>query len=284
MKRILLSLIVCLGFMSFANQTFAQSSAVKPYAGATHTYTFNNVEANAAYEFYVTESSTYSATPVKLSDFGVFIGNASSSIGATEGAASIQITWDADAYTNYGVNGVYLFLNVTADGSSCGVGNYKAVHIMPQANDFNVAVAAAALPTCADLTNLQPVVNTDVSNLTDYTHYEAGTTSMTFTITRESSTNQWSGAYTVSCDNATVPFTIDATPAATGDKTGSISGETGDSVTVTVIMKNTPGTNPTFTLTMTSASDDVTGLDDLTLGSDTHMINLMPKIGDFVGE
>lgn len=287
MKKILLSLVVCLGLVSFASQTYAQSSstAVKPYAGATHTYTFNNVQANASYEFYVTESSTYSKTPTKLTNFGVFIGDASSTIGDVNGSASVKITWDADAFTNYGTNGVYLYLAVTAKDNPCdGPGNYKAVHIMPVANDFNVAVATVADPTCADLTGLQPVINTNVADLTEDGYYLAGTTTMTFTITRENSTNKWSGAYTVSCDNDAVPFTIDASEAAIGDKTGSISEELGSTVTVTVIMNNTPGTNPTFTLTMTNASDDVTSLQDITLESASHAINLMPKIGDFVGE
>lgn len=289
MKKILLSLVICLGLVSFASLTFAQSTAVEPYDGATHTYTFAGVEANASYEFYVTATNDHTAASIP--GFGLFVDGAGDPIagtgiiGAANGPASIKINWSATASADY-PTGVYLFLRVTAQGSSCGFGNYKGVHIVPVLNDFNVTVAdlgALANPSCADISALQPVINNNPLDLADETHYDPGTTTMSFEIERKTGTNPWSGEYTVSCSEGTVPFKINTGAVATGDKTDIIDGEVGNTVTVTVVMTNTPGKNPVFTLTMTSASDDTTGLEDLTLGSDSHTINLMPNIGGFIG-
>lgn len=283
MKKLLLSLVICLGLISFASQTFAQSTAVEPYDGAKHTYTFSNVEANATYKFYVSTSVVAYGVGTEVTDFGAFTGTGIGTIGGVDGDAAVEITWAADAAANYGTTGLYLFLAVTVSGDPCGgPGNYKAVHIMPKSNNFNVDVVATVTnPSCASLATLQPVVNdADINVNTDYV---AGTTTMTFDITRENSTNNWSGGYDVTCSDVTVPFTISAAPAATGTKSGTIVAETSNTVTVTLVMTNTPGSNPTFTLTMTSASDDATTLSDLSLGSDSQVINLMPSIGGFVG-
>ncbi|WP_372641070.1 hypothetical protein [Ancylomarina sp.] len=282
MKKLLLSLVVCLGLVSFASQTFAQSTAVEPYDGAKHTYTFSDVEANATYKFYVSTSVAAYGVGSEVADFGAFTGTGTGLIGGTNGDAAVEITWATDAAAKYGAAGVYLFLEVTAASSTCGVGNYKAVHIMPKSNNFNVDVVATITnPSCASLVALQPVVNdADINVNTDYV---AGTTTMTFDITRQNATNKWSGGYDVTCSDATVSFTISGAPAATGTKSGTIAAETNNTVTVTLVMTNTPGSNPTFTLTMTNATDDATALSDLSLDSDSQVINLMPSIGGFVG-
>lgn len=287
MKKILLSLVVCLGIVSYASQIFAQSSAVQPYDGAKHTYTFANVEANATYKFYVSTSTTAYGVGTEVSDFGAFTGTGTGIIGATNGAASVEITWANDAAANYGGTGLYLFLAVTADASTCGVGNYKAVHIVPQASDFNLAVVddAATDPTCSDLTLLVPVINsTDINVNNDY---NPGTTTLTYTITRTNSTNAWSGAYTLACSDNTVEFTANAVSSIAGSVSGVVTNEAAGTHLVTVVITNKPGSNPTFTLNITSGSDDVTGVQDVDLttadATADHTINLMPTIGSFTG-
>jgi len=290
MKRIIILTMLCIGFVGFSTKSFAQSTQIDPFAGATHTYGFADIEAKASYEFYVSTSTDHTDATAIITNFGKFVNNdgdeiaATGTIGATAGPASIKIRWDDNAASLNSGNGVYLYLKVTAEGDSCGEpGNYKGVHITPVANTFDIAVTGPTIdPDCFDITGLQPIINKTVPTATN--EYVPGETSFTFTITRKTGSNAWSGDYSVSCSEGTVPFTIDATAAAIGDKAGTITGETGDSVTVTVKMVNTPGTKPIFTLTMTSASDDVTGLQDLTLGSETHTFNLMPKIGDFISE
>ncbi|RXQ97728.1 hypothetical protein EO244_02260 [Ancylomarina salipaludis] len=287
MKRIAILTMLCIGFVGFSTKSFAQSTQINPFDGATHTYGFADVEANASYEFYVVASDNHLGTVI--TDFGQFVDAAGDpltdgkgTIGAVPGNASIKIKWSETLSTTY-PDGVYLFLKVTAQGSTCGVGNYKGIYIDAVPNDFNVAVVGPATdPDCNDITGIQPIINKTVATATD--EYDPGKTSFTFTLTRENSTNDWSGAYTVSCSDGTVPFTINTDAATTGDKSGTITNESNKDVVVTVEMINTPGANPTFTLTMTSASDDVTGLTDQSLESDSQTFNLMPKIGNFIAE
>lgn len=286
MKRLLL-LVVCLGSILFTSQTFAQSTAVKPYDGAKHTYTFGDVEANATYKFYVSTSTAAYGVGSEITDFGAFTGTGTGTIGAVNGDASVEITWTNNAAANYGTSGLYLFLEVTAASSSCGAGNYKAVHIMPQTSAFNLAVIddSATDPTCTDLTGLKPVINLLDINATD--EYDAGTTTLSYTITRTNSTNAWSGTYTLVCSDNTVEFTADAVSSTAGSVSGVVTNEAAGTHIVTVVVANKPGSNPTFTLNITSGSDDVTGVEDVDLttadATAEHTINLMPTIGSFTG-
>lgn len=302
MKKILLTLVICLGLASFASQTFAQSTQINPFNGATHTYGFADIDANASYEFYVVASNNHLGTAI--TDFGQFVDGAGApladgtgTIGTSVAPASIKIKWSETLSTTY-PDGVYLFLKVTAQGSTCGVGNYKGVHIDAVQNDFNVAIAATPNtdPICADLTNLQPVINKDLITATD--EYEAGYTTFTYTVTRTTTTtNSWTANYNVTCSDASVKFFIDTDAtvetAVVGDKAKTITSAT-DPVTVTITMVNTPGSNPVFSLNLVSASDLITGLSDLSVFTDNdidddgdaaakHTINLMPNIGDFIG-
>ncbi|WP_461631108.1 hypothetical protein [Labilibaculum euxinus] len=288
MKKLLLSLVICLGLVSFASQTFAQSTAVKPYDGAKHTYTFGDVEANATYKFYVSTSTVAYGVGSEVTDFGAFTGTGTGTIGAANGAASVEITWANNAAANYGASGLYLFLAVTVSGDPCsGPGNYKAVHIMPQASAFNLAVVddSATDPTCADLTGLKPVINLTDINVTD--EYDAGKTTLSYTITRTNSSNAWSGTYTVTSSDNTVEFTANTVASSSGLVSGSVTNETANTHVVTVVITNKPGSNPTFTLNLVTGSDDVTGVTDIDLttadATADHTINLMPTIGSFTG-
>lgn len=283
MKKLLLSLVICLGLVSFASQTIAQSTAVEPYDGATHTYTFANVEDGASYEFYVSTSTTaFGATDeLKSNEFGTFATSATGSITGGPGPAAVTINWDSDVSTNYGA-GLYLYLKVTASGDPCtGPGNYKAVHIMPKSNLFDISIAAnAGNPSCASLAGLEPVVNTtDIDVDADYV---AGTTSMTFDITVTGS-DAWTGGYDVTCDIPTVSFSVNGGVSTIATKSVGFTNETAKTLTVTILMTNSPGTTPTFTVAMTSATDVLSGVSDATLGSDDQAINLMPAIGGFTG-
>ena len=287
MKRIVILMMLCISFVGFTTKTFAQSTAVEPYDGAKHTYTFGNVEANSTYKFYVSTSTAAYGVGSEVADFGAFTGTGTGTIGATNGNASVEITWASDAAAKYGT-GLYLFLAVTAPGDPCsGPGNYKAVRITPKASEFNLAVVddSATDPTCSDLTSLKPVINLTDINVND--EYDPGTTTLTFTITRTNSTNAWSGAYTLTSSDNTVEFTANTVASAAGSVSGVIANEANDTHVVTVVVTNKPGSNPTFTLNITSGSDDVTGVQDIDLttadATADHTINLMPEIGTFTG-
>jgi len=306
MKKILLTLVICLGLVSFASQTYAQSTQINPFNGATHTYGFENVEANASYEFYVSTSSDHTDATAIITNFGQFVDDSGNPLTdgtgtVTAGVASIKIKWVDNASTLNAGNGVYLFLKVTAQASVCGPGNYKGVKIIPQANNFNIAVAATPNenPICADISGLKPVINLTDINATN--EYVAGTTELTYTVTRTPGTgNNWDADITIACSDAGVnySYSVNTTTATTGTGNGTIElrNVDKDEVIVTVTVTNTPGLNPAFTLNLISGLDRVTKLTDFTVytadGDDTnddadtkavHTINLMPQIGDFIG-
>lgn len=295
-------MMLCIGVVGVSTKSFGQSTQINPFDGATHTYGFADVEANASYEFYVVATDNHLGTAI--TDFGAFVDNdgntilGTGTIGNANGPASVKIKWSETLSTTY-PDGVYLFIKVTAQGSTCGVGNYKGIHIDAVQNDFNVAIAATpdTNPICADLTNLQPVINKDVITATD--EYKPGYTTFTYTVTRTTATtNAWTANYDVTCSDPNVKFFIDSDAtvetATVGKKNKTIPNAT-DAVTVTVTMVNEPGTNPVFSLNLISASDLVTGLSDLSVFTDNdtdddgdaaakHTINLMPKIGNFIAE
>ncbi|MDQ2179490.1 hypothetical protein [Marinifilum sp. D714] len=293
MKRLILLTMFCIGFVGISLNSYAQSTAVKPYNGAKHKYKFQNVQVGAQYEFYVSSSFVNNGADSKVSTYGTMKNGDGSALPTfpvsvpAGGEVSVQIEWAADANTTHSA-GVYLFLHVTgANVNGCSPENFKAVFIQPQANDFNLAIADAAVkdPDCADLTNLQPVINKGDILVND--DYDPGYTILSFDVTRTKSSNAWSATYKVSCNDSDVKFAIGTTDTpATGEKNGSISGETANTHTIQIKVPNVPGKNPTFTVTLLTGTDDKTGVTDLDLSGEVadHTINVMPTIGNFVGE
>jgi len=309
MKKTLLLIMLCLGFVSFTTNLLAQSTQIKPFNGATHTYGFADVEANTTYEFYVVASNDHLGTAI--TNFGQFVDDAgdpltdgTGAIGPAVANATIKIKWADNASTLNSGNGFYLFFKVKAAGSvgtDCGFGNYKGIHILPVQNDFNIALKATPNedPICANLSDLKPVINLLDINATN--EYVAGTTDLTYTVTRTPGTgNNWDADITIACSDAGVnySYSVNTTTATTGTGDGTIElrDVDKDEVIVTVTVTNTPGSNPAITLNLISGLDRVTNLTDLNVytadGDDTnddadtkavHTINLMPKIGDFIG-
>jgi len=293
MKKILLSLVICLGLVSFANQTFAQSStALAPFNGATHTYTFQNVEANAQYEFFVTTTNNYAAGPDNT--FGSFVGAASGPVGVSDADVAVQIQWAGNATDQAG--GYYLFLKVftpSAGVGDCESANYKSVHIVPVLNSFNVDIADAVTPdpSCADLdATFSPLVT--VAGDGTNSGYNAGKTTLKFTVSPKNSapSDQWSFQFDIAALNApTFTWSVNG-GAVTGDELTvadiASTAVSAPSTDIVIVFDNQPGLSPAFTIHFDSARNITTLTDALTDQlpvDETHTVKVMPSIGDFVG-
>ena len=295
MKRLISLIIVCVTLLGASNIASAQSTAIAPYDGARHTYTFDGITNGLDYEFYVSTDPNGIAKAGLITDFGVLDGDANSDGVATHtelggvvagNQVSVDITWAADAASKYGTSGsvqpgVYLFVRVFDDSDAAVCENYKAVMITPTTNAFNVTLAdAVASPSCPDLNNgFNPL----------HDAYNAGKTTLTFEIDRTGSSNDWtfdfditqvgSGAYTYSVEGGTaVAGTIG------GTTNVAVNNYASDNATIVIIVDNVQNETPVFTLEIKNAQDDVTSVTPVALpGSVAHTINSMPAIGNFIG-
>lgn len=292
MKNTLLLMILCIGFVGFSTKSFAQSTALAPYNGATHNYTFQNIEANAKYEFFVTTTNDYTAA--HDSSFGVFVGDPDVEKGTIPtggGSATVDIKWAANATDAAG--GYYLFLKVytpAVDGADCESANYKAVHIAPVANIFNIAIADVVNPnpSCPDLdVTFSPLVAVAADGANS--GYNAGKTTLTYRVTPQNSavSDEWSFQFDITAVNAS-SYTwsvngVEGTQANVSDiASATISGTSTD---IVIVVDNQPGVSPSFTIHIDSARNETTSTNaTVSLPADlTHTVKVMPSIGDFVG-
>jgi len=290
MKKILLSLVICLGLVSFANQTFAQSStALAPFNGATHTYKFKGIAQDREFKFYLSPTANNINDLTGETDFGSFTTSATGTVGA-DGEATVTIEWAANASGLYGASGskgtqIYLYVKVYESTVGSGIcENYKAVRIVPATNSFSILLAdQGTSPSCPDLTDgFNPLAAP--SN-----DYDAGKTTLSFEVTRNGSSNNWSlnfdithvgtGAFTYQIDSGT---TANGTIGATTNV--AVPTLSANNTIITIVVDNVPGETPKFTITPTGAQDLVTLISPLTLPpAIVHDINEMPVIGDFEG-
>lgn len=289
MKKLLLSLLICMGITMISNQTYAQLDAVgaklKPYNGATYSYTFD-VAVGLEYEFYFSNSADGINKVGLINDLATIMTGATGTVDATN-PASVSIAWADNAAATY-PTGLWLFIHVkkTADNNICD--NYNAVFIKPVANNFDVLVTndltgdATTSDICPTLNGFKAVVApTDV--------YNAGTTTMNFTFTRTGSSNAWNldfdidqlgtGDYTYSLDGGTNTTLVTADETKTSITDVAVSGNT---QTLQIVLNNKPGDNPQFTITVADATDVVTEVGAKTANSNViQKIKVMPVIGVF---
>ncbi len=292
MKKLLLSLAICLGLVSFAS---AQSTAIAPYDGATHTYTFDGITNGLDYEFYVSTNSNGISQAGLITNYGILVNDANTDGVATYtelggvvtgNQVSVDITWDLTAAAKYGATGsvqtgVYLFVRVfdTSDATVCE--NYKSVMITPTTNAFNVTLAdAGTSPSCPDLNNgFIPLESS----------YNLGKTTLTFEINRSGSTNDWTfdfditqvgtGAFTYSVEGGSAVAGI------TGATTNvPVNNYTASNATIVIVVDNVTNESPVFTLEVKNAADDVTSVIPVAMPVAVgHTISTMPAIGSFTG-
>ena len=289
MKRLILLMFVCIGFIGASQSSFAQSTALAPYDGATHTYKFKGIAQDREFQFYLSPAANNIDASSGESDFGTFVTSATGTVDAS-GEAVVQIKWAANASSLYGASGtkgtqIYLYVKVYESTGGSGIcENYKAVKIVPVSNSFSIALAdQGTSPSCPDLTDgFNPLVAP-----TD--EYNAGKTTLSFEVTRSGSANDWSlgfdithvgtGAFTYSIDGGT------ATNGTVGGTTNvNVATISANNTIIQIVVDNVPGETPKFTITPTGAQDLVTLISPLTLPSAVvHDINEMPVIGDFEG-
>ncbi|WP_372641072.1 hypothetical protein [Ancylomarina sp.] len=283
MKKLLLSLLICMGITMISTQTFAQLDAdgakLKPFVGNTYTYTFNGITDGLDYEFYISTSNV---------GVGAVDAARTAYITSTTGTVSSNkaettIAWPALAATDVEV---YLFVKISGTGT-CD--NYNAVGITPIANAFNLAIAdntpgTISEESCPTTTGLKAVV-APTSNPAYI--YDAGTTTLTYEFTKSGNTNNWNldfdivqtgtGDYSYTFNGSTTPIAVD-----NGTTNVAVNGLTSNTQTLTITVNNVPGQTPVFVLSTNSVVDAVTSVSPGTLPADLiHTIKLMPVIGSF---
>ncbi|WP_461631107.1 hypothetical protein [Labilibaculum euxinus] len=277
MKKLLLSLMICLGIMMISSQTFAQNNPgekLKPYVGGTYTYTFDGITDGLTYEFYISSLSTSGGGKGTV-DTGLTGYITSGLTGTVSGNKAVAtIAWPAATTTG---TEVYLFVKISGAGV-CE--NYNAVGITPIANSFTLAlIDDIASPSCPDLTGLNAVVApTDT--------YNAGTTTLTYTFTKAGNDNDWNAGFDiVQVGSGDYTYTFNGTSASvTGNNATtavSATGLTNNTQVVTIVVNNVPGETPSFKIHPTSAVDVVTSVSPTLPGDVTHIITPMPVIGSF---
>jgi len=305
MKKILILTMLCLGFVAFSTKSFAQSSTpLKPYDGATHTYTFDGMVDGYNYQFYLTTDPQEKDHTVTVPATSGVLTGASGIVGDDlAGKASVSIKWDVAASGLYKItNPLYLFVKIWDETAMTNVCvNYKAVQIIPTSNIFNVIASdetgsAESCPELDFLKDFQPVISdVDVDGDLIPDPYNQGYSNVSFKVLRAGTTNAWDFNFTITNGTATnYTYTV------TGDATGDLLVGAGDQannvkdvaalaadnfVTITLKVPNVALVNPDFTFTINSASDNVTKAVDSNSIDDevTHMIKILPAIGGFSG-
>lgn len=291
MKKLLLSLLICMGIMTISSQTFAQLDAdgakLKPYNGATYTYTFNGIDQDLEYEFYFSNSANGIN---KVGEIGAMTGamtGAAGTVGADK-KATVSVTWPSIASTTYS-SGLWLFVHVKDTDETTICHNYNAVFIKPMTNNFDVLVTndltndATTSDVCPEFTDFSAVVAPLPAI------YAAGTTTMNFTFTRTGSSNEWNldfdidklgtGNYSYSLDGGTTK--VDVT-GVTLKKSVNILDISASTQSLQIILNNVPGERPEFAITVTSATDDITLIGAKTPNASVlETVKIMPIIGSF---
>ena len=265
----------------------AQSTALHPYEGATHTYAWSGLAQGLDYDFYITANADGSG----LLNDGLtgefdFINNESGTIGV-DGLASTQIAWNSGASLNI----YYVWLQVTNSG---GCSNYRKVEVAPQVNQFdllseNIPVSnTVSCPSASAADGFNP----------DAGSYSAGYTTLQFKVSRENGTDNkltamagdtydWSFIPQLIVDPdlglTNVIITIEGSNSgvvlADVNNRYTISGLDNE-VTVTVSIENAPGYDLDVNFAVTNQQEHNTNLSDSDPSNDdvTHTIQVMPVI------
>lgn len=290
LKHIIIAVLLAAGFSPTAN---AQSSALHPFEGATHTYRWDGLQGGDDYEFYLTADAGGS---VVLDDGTTgqfdFEGNQKGKIGAGESSAAIPIRWNTGA----SASAYYLWFKVTAPG---GCSNYRYVGIQPQLNGFdllseNIPVDnTISCPAVASTDGFNPLA----------TDYDAGTTLLKFIVRRVNGTDNKLTAQSNDTHDWFFEPVLEVDPvhnpgisivSIVGVNSGKLTADAGklytvngtdNEVTVTVAVKNVPGVSQEVKLTIKNQGESRTNLPDSDASNDVvkHRIEVMPVIEGLQG-
>jgi hypothetical protein len=290
LKHIIIAVLLAAGFSPTAN---AQSSALYPFEGATHTYQWIGLQSGDDYEFYLTADASGS---VVLDDGANgqfdFIGNRTGKVGAGVSTASVPIRWNTGA----SASAYYLWFKVTAPG---GCSNSTYIGVQPQLNAFdllseNIPVDnTMSCPAVASTDGFNPLAP----------GYDAGTTMLKFIVRRVNGTDNkftaqtgdtydWSFQPVLSVDPAynqgiSIVSIVGVNSGKLGADVNNLYSVTGtdNEVTVTVAVKNVPGTSQDVKLMINNQGESRTNLPDSNSANDSvkHRIEVLPVIESLQG-
>lgn len=285
MKKLLLSLLICMGFTMISSQTTAQNAdgeKLRPFVGNTYTYSFT-VANGLDYEFYISTSAAGIGT--KDDDLTALITGATGTVSG--GKAEASISWPSTGLTLD--TEIYLFIKVSGDGTAI-CDNYNAVGITPITNAFDIAIADNTPETttgksCPTTTGLKAVVAPTTNPA--YV-YDAGTTTLTFEFTKSGNDNDWNidfdidqtgtGDYTYTFNSVTTPSADDNIES---DSNVAVNGLSGNVQLLTIVVDNVPGETPQFAINFNSVTDAITSVTPGSYPTISHTIKTMPIIGVF---
>lgn len=290
LKHIIIAVLLAVGFSPTA---WGQSSALHPYEGATHTYQWNGLQGGGDYEFYLTAD----ASGQVILDDGVFgefdfVGSRTGKLAVGQTTAAVPIKWNIGS----SAHAYYLWFKITASG---GCSNYTFIGIQPQINKFdllseNIPVDnTASCPAVASTDGFNPLA----------TAYDAGTTTLKFIVRRVNGTDNKLTAETGDTYDWFFEPVLSVDPvyntgisivSIVGAKSGKLLADAGklytvsgadNEVTVTVAIKNLPGTPQNVRLLIKNQGESRSKLPDSNPANDTvnHRIEVIPVIEGLQG-
>jgi len=258
----------------------AQSTALFPFEGATHTYGWNGLTNGDLYAFYLTADA---AGDVRLDDAIAgefdFLDTTTGTVAANR--AAVPLAWNLGASNNI----YYLWIEVRNSG---GCINNTFVRITPQVNQFDLL--SENIPV--DNTISCPAVNTADGFNPLAAGYDAGTTTLQFKVRRTGGNRNWKFEPVLTIDPT---WNIDiAVLSIVGANSGTLVADASnvytvnaldDEVLVTVSVKNQPGNTQVVSFEVKNQSEADTNLLDSNSSNDkvTHTIQIMPVINSMGG-
>jgi len=283
-------IIILLLLLASLQAARAQSTARQPYEGAMHVYTCNGITAGADFEFYLTANADGSG---RYDDglTGEFDIINSKGVVGSDGIVSTQVQWNKGASAHI----YYLWLEASKSGCS----NRINIQIAPQINRFDLlsenvpADNTVSCPAVAASDGFNPMASA----------YDAGTTTLKFVIRRVNGTDNkltadagdtydWFFEPVLSVDPATNAgiSIISIVGAKSGTLAANASGlitvnGADNEVTVTVAVKNVPGTSQDVKLNIRNQGEVKTNLPDSSSANDSvkHRIEVLPVINGLQG-
>jgi hypothetical protein len=289
-KHIIVSVLWIAGL---SQAVYAQSTALSPFEGATHTYQWRGLQSGDDYRFYFTADATGSVVldDIASGEFD-FVLSPMGKIGAGSSTASVPIHWNKGA----SMHTYYLWFEVSAPG---GCTNKIFVGITPQINMFDLL--SENIPV--DNTMSCPAVaSTDGFNPLAL-GYDAGTTMLKFIVRRVNGTDNKSTVQTDDTYDWSFQPVLSVDPvfnqgisivSIVGVNSGKLVADvnnlysvtgTDNEVTVTVAVKNVPGTSQDVKLMIKNQGESRTNLPDSNSANDAvkHRIEVMPLIESLQG-
>lgn len=285
------TIIILLLLLVFGQAAIAQSTAFRPYEGALHTYTCNGISAGARYDFFITANADGS---VRYDDglTGEFDILDATGVVGTDGLASTGIQWKLGASAHI----YYLWLEATDQG---GCSNRINIQVSPQVNQFNLlsenipADNTVSCPSTAGINGFSAMASA----------YDAGSTALKFKVRRVNGTEDKS---TIQSDDTYSWYfepVLSVDPLINNDITiisveGANSGTllpnarhiytvngADNEVTVTVVVRNIPGTFQDVKLMIRNQGENRSNLPDSKTSDDVvkHRLEVLPVIEGFSG-